>query len=193
MDVLAKNAIRMYCYKVSPWTLMNSVVFDCDGNFKAKNFMEDGLSLSAKYAAVSHTHNYLPLSGGTLSGNLTINGNLNGYNIGGSVANSNNGFITGGAVYNALGNVQIIEILDTGKLKTSAAVANGGTATLNTGFVMWQCADRYVVIPTQTSYCNVDAVALNSEQDSLNITLRNTSGASHTLSARFLIIYYKYK
>lgn len=37
----------------------------------ATNFYEAGTALSAKYAAAGHAHDYLPLTGGTLSGSLT--------------------------------------------------------------------------------------------------------------------------
>ena len=37
----------------------------------ATNFYEAGAALSSKYALSGHTHSYLPLSGGTLSGSLT--------------------------------------------------------------------------------------------------------------------------
>lgn len=46
------------------------------------NFVENGTSLSNKYqakgsyAAASHTHSYLPLSGGTVTGAFTANGNI---------------------------------------------------------------------------------------------------------------------
>lgn len=38
---------------------------------------EGGTLLSSKYAPFSHTHNYLPLTGGTLSGGLTLHGGGN--------------------------------------------------------------------------------------------------------------------
>ena len=37
----------------------------------ATNFYEAGTALSSKYSAAGHTHSYLPLSGGTLTGGLT--------------------------------------------------------------------------------------------------------------------------
>lgn len=37
----------------------------------ATSFFEGGTALSSKYAIASHTHSYLPLTGGTLSGTLT--------------------------------------------------------------------------------------------------------------------------
>lgn len=34
-------------------------------------------TLPSKYAAKSHTHSYLPLNGGTLTGNVTTNKDIN--------------------------------------------------------------------------------------------------------------------
>lgn len=42
----------------------------------ATAFIENGTALSNKYAALSHTHPYLPLSGGTMTGNLILNNNI---------------------------------------------------------------------------------------------------------------------
>ena len=38
----------------------------------ANTFYERGTALSGKYAALSHTHSYLPLAGGTMTGNLSV-------------------------------------------------------------------------------------------------------------------------
>jgi len=38
----------------------------------AVTFNENGTNLASKYAALSHTHSYLPLTGGTLTGKLSI-------------------------------------------------------------------------------------------------------------------------
>lgn len=138
--------------------------------------------------------NYFPLNiyGNTTAINtLTISNTINGYNIGGTVAQNNNGLITGGNVYSALGNVQIVEIFNTGLLSTSAAITNGATATLSISFSMWPGATNYIVIPTEFRYCHIENTSVSDNK--LNITVRNISGASHTLSAMFQIIYYKYK
>lgn len=41
-----------------------------------KTIYENGTALSSKYAAASHSHSYLALSGGTLTGRLTANGKI---------------------------------------------------------------------------------------------------------------------
>lgn len=72
MDAYADSTIRMYCFKRNPWTYMSDWTLDKDGNFSAKNFVEGGRSLSSKYSLTSHSHSYLPLSGGTTTGNTNI-------------------------------------------------------------------------------------------------------------------------
>jgi hypothetical protein len=42
------------------------------GNISALSFTEGGTALSSKYADASHTHSYLPLSGGNLTGTTTM-------------------------------------------------------------------------------------------------------------------------
>ncbi|MDE5781006.1 MAG: hypothetical protein K2I03_05950, partial [Lachnospiraceae bacterium] len=264
-DAAGNNGLRLYCFETSPWKYVaQCVFFSNDGTLNASKLKENNILLEDKYAALSHTHNYLPLTGGTLSGtiktsgsagfnagdkvkmwtdneggnfeitsntgttswqqdalgdvfriyqhnnttganyfpismsgyNVTINtlnisNTLNGYNIGGSVTKNNNGLITGGNVYNALGNIQIVEIMNTGILSTSAAIANAGTAVLSTSFEMWEGSTNYIAIPTLFRYCSIESISVSGSK--LNITVRNTSGASHTLSASFQIIYYKYK
>lgn len=50
--------------KYYPETLYSSLT--------APEFIENGTSLASKYAAASHTHSYLPLSGGALTGDVTL-------------------------------------------------------------------------------------------------------------------------
>lgn len=52
-----------------------AVSIDCRHGYlyTASTIYEGGTSLSSKYAASSHAHNYLPLTGGTLSGTVTVN------------------------------------------------------------------------------------------------------------------------
>jgi len=51
-------------------TTSPSYKLDVSGTVNATTIREGGSSLSDKYAPISHTHSYLPLSGGTLSGNI---------------------------------------------------------------------------------------------------------------------------
>lgn len=44
------------------------------GNIYGTTIYEDGTALSSKYAANSHTHSYLPLSGGTMTGSIKVGG-----------------------------------------------------------------------------------------------------------------------
>lgn len=46
---------------------------ELNGTVSANSISEGGTALSSKYAAKSHTHSYLPLSGGTVTGATTIN------------------------------------------------------------------------------------------------------------------------
>ncbi len=67
---------------VGHWGITNSFVFgvngdtwkariDSNGTFNtAGSIYEAGTSLSSKYAALSHSHSYLPLSGGTITGTI---------------------------------------------------------------------------------------------------------------------------
>ena len=78
MDCYADSFIRMYCFQRNPWQYMSEWVLTKDGDFKAKRFVEGGISLAERYqakgsyAAANHTHNYLPLSGGTMTGDVTF-------------------------------------------------------------------------------------------------------------------------
>ena len=62
MDCYADSFIRMYCFQRNPWKYMSDWVLTKDGDFKAKRFVEGGVSLAEKYqakgsyAAASHTH-----------------------------------------------------------------------------------------------------------------------------------------
>jgi hypothetical protein len=58
---------------------------DVSGSLNATTIYEGGTALSSKYAPISHTHSYLPTSGGTVSGNLTVSGTLTCSNISGAV------------------------------------------------------------------------------------------------------------
>lgn len=44
-------------------------------NIYGANIYENGTLLSSKYAPISHTHNYLPLEGGAMTGPIAFNGN----------------------------------------------------------------------------------------------------------------------
>ena len=55
----------------------NAYTLDWDGNaWFAGNIYEGGILLSSKYAPLEHAHDYLPLSGGTLTGPLTANDDI---------------------------------------------------------------------------------------------------------------------
>ena len=62
MDCYADSFIRMYCFQRNPWKYMSDWVLTKDGDFKAKRFVEGGVSLAERYqakgsyAAASHTH-----------------------------------------------------------------------------------------------------------------------------------------
>ena len=58
---------------------------DVSGSLNATTIYEGGTALSSKYAPISHTHSYLPTSGGTVSGNLTVSGTLTCGSISGTV------------------------------------------------------------------------------------------------------------
>lgn len=78
IDCKEDSFIRMYCFQRSPWKFMSNWVFTKDGDFKVKQFIENGTALAEKYqakgsyAAADHTHSYLPLSGGTMTGDVTF-------------------------------------------------------------------------------------------------------------------------
>lgn len=78
MDCYADNFIRMYCFQKNPWKYMADWKLTKDGDFEVKQFVEGGKALVDKYqlkgdyATASHTHNYLPLTGGTITGDVTL-------------------------------------------------------------------------------------------------------------------------
>lgn len=65
---------------------------DSYGNFRVigGSIYENGTALSSKYAPISHNHNYLPISGGALTGSLTLPLGDSGYD-----ANTNTVFADG--------------------------------------------------------------------------------------------------
>ncbi|MBD5136041.1 MAG: BppU family phage baseplate upper protein [Lachnospiraceae bacterium] len=85
MDACGNN-FRVYCFETSPWKYLASFYFTKEGKLGAPELYEKDVSLKDKYAALSHTHNYLPLTGGTLSGAITVTGRIwgnitSGYNM----------------------------------------------------------------------------------------------------------------
>ncbi len=121
MDCYSDSFIRMYCFQRNPWKYMSEWVLTKDGDFKVKQFVENGTALADKYqakgsyaaathkhtksditdfptsmpasdvhawakaatkpsynasevgaAAANHTHSYLPLSGGTMTGDVSF-------------------------------------------------------------------------------------------------------------------------
>lgn len=55
----------------------NKVYLRNDNTWHTITPSDIGAQPAGKYASSDHTHNYLPLTGGTLSGSLTVTGNLN--------------------------------------------------------------------------------------------------------------------
>ena len=53
MDCYADSFIRMYCFQRNPWKYMSDWVLTKDGDFKAKRFVEGGVSLADKYLSKS--------------------------------------------------------------------------------------------------------------------------------------------
>lgn len=180
-DAYNNNQFRCYMFKISPWEFISQWVLDADGFHTNKNlYAEQDLSISRD---------------AYITGNTSIGGTLNGYNIGGSVTSHNNGLVTGGTVYNKLGAIQIIGIIDTPMLKSKSPVANGGTANVTVAYSEYgtDSSIGVMIIPILTQYCNVTTKASNETARTTTFVLTNTSGASHTIGASFVKIYYKNK
>lgn len=53
MDCYADSFIRMYCFQRHPWRYMSDWVLTKDGDFRAKRFVEGGVSLAERYLCKS--------------------------------------------------------------------------------------------------------------------------------------------
>lgn len=95
----------------------------------ATAFIENGVSLIDRYAALSHTHPYLPLSGGTMTGNIVLSNNKY---ISGKTTSSTEATIFGPQSNNniQLGNTSFNDIVSYNNILPSSTNAkNLGTAS----------------------------------------------------------------
>lgn len=72
---VVSGALKLNAVSVSGSTAETTIAeFGYEGSLNVNgSIKENGTALSSKYAPLSHTHDYLPLSGGTLTGGLLIN------------------------------------------------------------------------------------------------------------------------
>jgi len=111
------------------------------GKVHASEIIENGTTLTAKYSPKSHTHNYLPLSGGTLTGSINTNlGGRNGSAIGLYAGDANgSGIVIGAGGRTIIGSGESAQ-----NLRTAL-----GTATSNEAAEeMYVAGDQSVVVYT---------------------------------------------
>lgn len=114
-------------------------------------FYEAGTALASKYAAASHTHPYLPLTGGTLTGSLT-----------GTIANFTTSLSVGGVAVSLNGHTHSYLPLSggtlTGALVTAAAGIELGHATDTT--IKRVAAGRASIEGLEIGYRNLPAASV---------------------------------
>ena len=120
---------------------VNGSIFSSNNIHTLGDFIENGINLSSKYLTINNASlNYLPLTGGTLTSSLIINGNIiigneNDKNkylfVGGNIKSTSNIYIDSN-IYTS--NLQTSNINNNGSLNTTGNInINGGSIIQNGG------------------------------------------------------------
>ena len=120
---------------------VNGSIFSSNNIHASGDFIENGINLSSKYLTINNASlNYLPLTGGTLTSSLIINGNINIGNendknkylfVGGNIKSTSNIYIDSN-IYTS--NLQTSNINNLGSLNTTGNInINNGSIIQNGG------------------------------------------------------------